>query len=410
MKSIAVFPASGALGTSTYTHLIAQLPPPPPSSALASSASASPRVTLISRFPEKVPRELLGTGERSPGTHPRRFVRVPPETLRSAFAGHDVLFLISYPSHAHALRTRLQLPVVDAARAAGVRHVFYSSLAFAGNSPSSASSLSSAAAGHDQTSRGGGEGVGATTLAEVMRAHLDTEAYLARLAREDPSFTYTVVREGLYSESYPIYTAFFDVQRHARMYAGGGGGGGGGDGDGDGTAVPRHEILIPHDGSGPGISWVKRDELGEATARLIAWYAAAAAASGQAHRPFPYVNKTVTLTGPRVYSLAETARVLSRAAARGGFSSSPSKDKDDGDAYVDEDSVRIREVSVDEYVAQPQVKAAFGGDEVLARSWATAWDAIRAGETALVDGTLREVLGREPEAFEVTIRDIVAAR
>ncbi|KAK4086539.1 hypothetical protein Purlil1_9155 [Purpureocillium lilacinum] len=437
MKSIAIFPASGALGTSTYTHLIAQLPPPPPSSASASSASASPRVTLISRFPEKVPREFLSTGEvdeaaegggagagdgegREGGRGGRGpLVRTlaasyesPPETLRAAFAGHDVLFLISYPSHAHALRTRLQLPVVDAARAAGVRHVFYSSLAFAGNSPSSASSLSSAAAGHDQTSSGGGEGVGATTLAEVMRAHLDTEAYLARLAREDPSFTYTVVREGLYSESYPIYTAFFDVQRHARMYAGGGvGGGGGGDGDGDGTAVPRHEILIPHDGSGPGISWVKRDELGEATARLIAWYAAAAAAaSGQAQRPFPYVNKTVTLTGPRVYSLAETARVLSRAAARGGFSSSPSKDKDDGDAYVDEDSVRIREVSVDEYVAQPQVKAAFGGDEVLARSWATAWDAIRAGETALVDGTLREVLGREPEAFEVTIRDIVAAR
>lgn len=447
MKSIAIFPASGALGTSTYTHLIAQLPPPPPSSALASSASASPRVTLISRFPEKVPRELLSTGEvdegaggagpgvgggagagREGGRAGRgplvctlaASYESPPETLRTAFAGHDVLFLISYPSHAHALRTRLQLPVVDAARAAGVRHVFYSSLAFAGNS-SSSSSLSSSSpsssdkpAGQGQTSSGsigGGKGVGATTLAEVMRAHLDTEAYLARLAHEDPSFTYTVIREGLYSESYPIYTAFFDVQRHARMYAGGGvGGGGGGDGDGDGTAVPRHEILIPHDGSGPGISWVKRDELGEATARLIAWYAAPAAASGQAHRPFPYVNKTVTLTGPRVYSLAETARVLSRAAARGGFSSSPSKDKDDGDAYVDEDSVRIREVSVDGYVAQPQVKAAFGGDEALARSWATAWDAIRAGETALVDGTLREVLGREPEAFEVTIRDIVAAR
>ncbi|KAJ6441405.1 MFS general substrate transporter [Purpureocillium lavendulum] len=403
MKSIAIFPASGALGTSTYTHLLAS----PSSSSTTSSVVDPTRVTLISRFPAKVPPPLLRAGVRTAAAS----YESPPERLRALFAGHDVLFLVSYPSHEHALRTRLQLPVIDDARAAGVRHVFYSSLAFAADG-SGGDAVGGAAERGDGPAQ-----VGTTTRAEVMRAHLDTEAHLARLAREDPGFTYTVIREGLYSESYPIYTAFFDVRRAAATSAAG--------------QQQQHEILIPHDGSGPGISWVKRDELGEATARLIAQYATATAQGSEdvdsddnnntdntgdapktpaSSSPFLYVNAIVTLTGPRAYSLAETAAVLSRAV--------------DYEGSRADDSVRIREVSVDEYVVQRRVQAAFAGGndddddddldlhrgEALARTWATAWDAIRAGETALVDGTLRDVLGREPEAFEATIRRLVDAQ
>jgi uncharacterized protein YbjT (DUF2867 family) len=60
---------------------------------------------------------------------------------------------------------------IDAAKRAGVKHVYYTSLAF---DPAGASA--------------------------VMRAHRDTEAYL-----KESGLTYTIIREGIYSESYPLY-------------------------------------------------------------------------------------------------------------------------------------------------------------------------------------------------------------
>jgi hypothetical protein len=185
-----------------------------------------------------------------------------------------------------------------------------------------------------------------------MQAHLDTEKYLAKLASEDSSFTYTSIREGIYSESTPIYTAFFDPRN------------------------PVDEILIPHDGSGPGVSWVKRDELGEASAKLIASYV-------QDPAKFPYTNKIVLLTGSKVWSLAETVKVLGEIAGK--------------------PEVRIRQVSVDEYVRLPQVQAVFGSEE-KARTWATAWEAIMAGETAVVTPDLEKILGRKREEFDVTAK------
>lgn len=190
-----------------------------------------------------------------------------------------------------------------------------------------------------------------------MQAHLDTERHLAKLASEAPSgsFTYTAIREGLYAESTPIYTAFFDPR--------------------ESEEVDHGEIRIPHDGSGPGVSWVKRDELGEATARLIARHTAD-------KNGFEFLNRIVLLTGPREWSLAETVEVLSSIAQR---------------------KLTIKQVSVDEYVKLPQVQAKFGSEE-LARTWATAWDAIRAGETAIVTANLERILGRKPEEFDIAVR------
>ncbi|KAK0630369.1 hypothetical protein B0T17DRAFT_528241, partial [Bombardia bombarda] len=269
------------------------------------------------------------------------FIRIPPSALTAAFAGVDVLFLISYPSHVRDYRVQVQLPAIDAARRAGVSHIFYSSLAFCGAKENDVSS------------------------AEVMQAHLATEAYLARLAAADSGFTYTVVREGLYAESTPIYTAFFKPT-------------GGSDGR---REKEVEEVLIPHDGEGPGVAWVARDELGEATARLIARYVAAAAGGGPS---FPWVNGRVLLTGEKVWSLKETVEALSKVAGR---------------------KVKIREVSVEEYVGLPEVKAVFGEDGVKARTWATAWEAIRAGETAVVSGELEEILGRKPRGFEEVLEE-----
>lgn len=114
-----------------------------------------------------------------------------------------------------------------------------------------------------------------------MQAHLATESFLKTLALHSPTqkpFTFTAIREGIYTESFPLYTGFFDLQN------------------------PSNEVKIPHDGSGPGIAWAKRDELGEATARIV-----------QAYRYAPIgkyegLNRSMLLSGPQVVSVADTLK------------------------------------------------------------------------------------------------------
>ena len=191
-----------------------------------------------------------------------------------------------------------------------------------------------------------------------MLAHLDTEAYLASLV--SPTFSYTVIRQGLYSESFPVYTSNFDLKK-ARD-----------------SAESSLIIRIPLDGAGRGVSWAKRDELGEATAKLLKDYAADP-------ESFPYVNKLIILSGPKEYTLNETAEVFSR---------------------VLDKEVKIQQVTVDEYVGQAGVGYR-SSSEHMDRLWATAFEGIRQGEAATVTGYLGELLGREPEDFETTIRGML---
>ncbi|KKY37378.1 putativelike family protein [Diaporthe ampelina] len=322
MKEVGIFPASGALGGSTYRHLLKLVP--------------NDHVTLINRFPEKVEAERRDAGVRVR----RASYESSPQELEVAFSGLDVLFLVSYPSHVHEYRVKVQLPAIDAAKRAGVKHIFYSSLGFGSNAAS--------------------KSLKADSKAVVMQAHLDSEAHLDSLAKSDPGFTYTSIREGLYSESYPIYTAFLDPK----------------------AAADGSEVRIPHGGGGgPGVSWVKRDELGEATARLIARYCGA---GGQF--PQGLVNGKVLLSGDREISLAETVDVLGKTVGK---------------------TFKIRQVGVDEYVRLPQVLAVFGSEEKC-RTWATAWEGIKDGEAALVTGDLEEILGRKPEGYEKTIKELLA--
>lgn len=314
MKTIGIFPASGGLGGSTVRHLVNQVP--------------SSQVTFISRYPDKT-RSIPGT---EGATFKQASYESPASQLEEAFRGLDTLFLISYPSHVRDYRVKVQLPAIDAAHRAGVKHVFYSSLAFAlPDKPSS--------------------------LAEVMQAHLESERRLREIAASDPGFSWTSIREGLYHESFPIYTSFWTLDR------------------------PSDKILIPHDGGGPGVSWAKRDELGEASAKLIAQYAkldSAATAS------YPWTNSIVALTGPREWTLGETVEVLGKAVGK---------------------EVAIQEVTVDEWLQQPHILGYFGTEE-KARTWATAWAAIRDGETAFVSPALEEILGRRPEELNVTIEQM----
>ncbi|KAJ5835262.1 hypothetical protein N7447_001288 [Penicillium robsamsonii] len=305
---IGVFPASGALGSSIVNHLAKLVP--------------ESDLILISRRPEKL------DDIKQAGATVRRADYDEPSTLGTAFDGVDVLMLVSYASFEIDHRVKAHRLAIDAAIKSGIKHIFYSSLGFGG----------------DLTDQ---------SVAHVMGAHIETEKYLSSLK---DTVSYTSVREGLYVESYPIYTAFYDLQN------------------------PADKVTIPHSGKGPGVSWVKRDELGEATAKLIVSYV-------NDPTSFEYLNKAVLLSGPREISLAETVEILGRAVGK---------------------TLKIREITVDEYVNIPGIaeKQTYKGVN-LSREWATAWEAIRRGETAVVSPVLSEILGREPESFETTIKAMV---
>lgn len=348
-KKIGVFPAAGELGGRTTKHLARLVPP------------AS--LILIARKPEK----LVEYSRQ--GAEVRRADYDDDSSLERVFEGVGALFLISYASCEHEHRSRVCIiffdlsffsvfwvtsiliniqahrKAINAALKSGVRHIFYSSLAFARESDTK-------------------------TAALVMRAHLDTEAYLKELASSGaPDFTYTILREGLYHESFPIYTSFFDPQAVIRN---------------EPDVEQEIEIKIPHDGSGPGVAWAKRDELAEATAKIISTYA---------RNPlgFPYINKSLLLSGPKVLTLQEVVKILEKVI---------------NEKRKKPVLIKIKPVSIEEYASQPQVPPMLTYHDLdISRDWATAWQAIKDGECAVVTPVLKEYLGREPEDFETTIRE-----
>jgi uncharacterized protein YbjT (DUF2867 family) len=153
MATIVLTGTTGGLGSHVLTHLLKLVP-------------ATSLIISLSPSSKSPPASIS-----SSGAHIRRGDLNDLSSLTSAFSGASGLFLVSYPGIAHAERVRAHRNAIDAAKAAGLRRVWYTSLAFAGDSK-----------------------------AEVMQAHLETEAYLKR-----SGLTYTIIREGIYSESWPLY-------------------------------------------------------------------------------------------------------------------------------------------------------------------------------------------------------------
>lgn len=79
MAKVAIFPASGALGTSIYVHLLQLLDPK--------------NVLLISRHPEKTPSNLLQAGVTTLEADYNA-----PESFHDVFKDVSTLVLVSYPS------------------------------------------------------------------------------------------------------------------------------------------------------------------------------------------------------------------------------------------------------------------------------------------------------------------------
>ena len=193
-----------------------------------------------------------------------------------------------------------------------------------------------------------------------MQAHLATEAYLkAAVAQSNQLFSFTAIREGIYSESFPMYTGFPSLQS------------------------PGSKVKIPHDGVGPGVAWVKIDDLGEATAKLVKKYADL---GGKGLAEFQ--DRVILFSGPKAYTLAETINLLGSTLGK---------------------SIGIEQVAVDDYAEDPTVQESLGshGQGDVPRKWATSFKAVKEGETAVTSIILETVLGRKPESFEATLAAMV---
>ncbi|KAK7691670.1 hypothetical protein QCA50_005069 [Cerrena zonata] len=251
---------------------------------------------------------------KSSGVEIRKGDFEDPASLDSAFAGADKLLIVSYPSIAHELRVRNHISAIDAAKRVGIKHIYYTSLAFADDS-----------------------------VAAVMQAHLDTEKYL-----KESGLTCTIIREGIYSESWPLYFGFFDPKEG------------------------KDEVLILY--SDGKIAWVCRDDLGEGTAKIIA-------------ADVGYENQTLLLSGDKPISFVEFARIVSQILP--------------GDRHI-----TVKVVSEDEYVKNNLGKQS----KELLRPWSTTYKALERAELEKVDPLLKTLLGRELRPIEETLKEMLDAQ
>jgi uncharacterized protein YbjT (DUF2867 family) len=148
--------ATGALGSQVLESLLRLVPPN--------------TLRVSTQDPNRLPDHV-----RSSGAEIVKASYSDPSSLDAAFAGAETVLLVSYPSIAHEERVRMHVSAIDAAKRSRMQHIFYTSLAF---DPAGS--------------------------AAVFAAHRDTEAYL-----KESGLKYTIVREGIYSESYPLYFGMF---------------------------------------------------------------------------------------------------------------------------------------------------------------------------------------------------------
>ncbi|KAK6437660.1 hypothetical protein LTR95_006140 [Oleoguttula sp. CCFEE 5521] len=243
----------------------------------------------------------------------------------SVFAHADAIFLISsariqkdfHDAPPGQGREADHFQALEGAKAAGVKHVYYTSLAFANPSKSC-----------------------------VMTAHERTEAYLT----EHWAGKSTIIREGLYSESWPLYFGHWDLQS-------------------DGG---RSEAITAGDGK---ISWTSIADLGVANALILA-----------APRS-EWAGRTVYLSQREALNLAEVAKVVSEGKRS---------------------EVAFSEVSRDEH-EQFYVKQR-GMDEGLVTWWSKTYAALKDGECEIHDSTLEDLLAAEgvkPKPMEETIHEML---
>lgn len=201
---LAIIGASGKIGGATLDALLSyNLIPASELVCLTSSQEGSPKWTsLVSK-----------------GVSVRNATFDASASLEQALQGCTRLFLVSSPRIAMDFnyapegtgREKDHYTAIDAAQKAGVKHIYYTSLAF--HNPSKS---------------------------RVMTAHERTEAYLRKL----DGVSWTFLREGLYNESWPLYLGHWKIGQDERS-----------------------EVVVAGDGP---ISWTSIADLGLASALVLA--------------------------------------------------------------------------------------------------------------------------------------------
>lgn len=215
--------ATGGLGALVLQHLQANASVPPTTYAAASSN------------PDR------SSSFTSRGIQFRHADFSSPSSLHSAFADVKNLLFVSTNTLDHALRQRQHANVVEAAKRAGVGHVWYTSLAF------------------------GGYGDDSKALFQI--AHLETE----RLLRES-GLAFTSLRMGCYADAWPLFLNWYPEQRKG--------------------------VKVPADG---GQAFVAREELAEATTNLLLKGAPGDLSPGTETSG----GRTLLLTGPNAMTLQD---------------------------------------------------------------------------------------------------------
>lgn len=321
-----------------------------------------------------------------------------PLALAGALRGVDVFFLVSTPRivldfgdapHGEG-REKHHFAAIDAAVAAGVKVLVYSSLAFAYSS-SSGDGGDAGIAGREATGKGG---IGDRSKAGVMRAHLRTEAYLAQLASQG-KLQSTVIREGLYNESWPLYMGYFDIKSYLESASSSD------KGDQD-AAVAK--VKLAGDGK---ISWTSIRDLGVGSAVVLSSLASSLFASPTALESSSakneFAGKTFYLSNPpsTALTLSELAGVITSSAA----------DVAKARGTAEPRQLQVQIVSEEEHIATYTARQ---GEESKPgiEWWASSYAALKNGECHVDDPTLARLLERigvKPTPMEETVQSMLSA-
>ena len=307
---LAILGASGKLGFATLSALLEHgLIPPQDIVCTTSSDSGAARLKAA----------------REKGVHLRRADWDDEQRVwEDAFKGCNKLFLISSsridkdfgdapPGEG---READHFNALEAARNVGVKHVYYTSLAFVNPSKS-----------------------------RVMKAHERTE----ELLKSQKGTSYTIVREGLYNESWPLYFGHYNVQDDERS-----------------------EVPVAGDSK---ISWTSIPDLGLANALILS------APSEE------WAGKTFYLAQEKAHTLEEVAGMVSK--AKGKEVKAKIVDRAEHERYYVQDR---------------------GMPEPMTKWWAKTYDALRQNECEIHDPTLEQLLTRKgvkPKPVEETVAEML---
>lgn len=311
MGKLAIVGASGKLGFATLTaildHRLFQ-----PSDIIVTTSSASGAEKL--------------DPARQKGVEVRNAHWDDEESFETALQGCEKLFLISSARIDKDFndappgkgREADHFRALTAAKKVGVKHIYYTSLAF--SNPS---------------------------LSRVMKAHERTEKFL-----QEFGLPCTLIRQGLYNESWPLYFGHYDLANDTRS-----------------------EVPVAGDSK---ISWTSIPDLGVANALILA------APSEE------WAGKTLYLSQSKGHSLEDVATMVSKARGK---------------------DVRLKVVSRNEHEAYYTQERGMSGPFI--EWWSKTYDALRQVECEIHDPSLESLLsklGLKPRPMEDTVNDMFTSK